>query len=143
VAVADALTQMPTARLSWSGGKAARSRARVLGRSRAPKAPLDPPEEDDAVDGPDQPDGQGAEGEADHPDEEDQPPTEPAAELSSEDQQYGDDQKVGVGHPLQLGQRGVQVLADVGVGHGHHRPVDPDHDHAQRHADQGQPGIGA
>ena len=42
VAVAEALTQIPTARLSSSGGKAAFRRASVLGRSSAPNAPWTP-----------------------------------------------------------------------------------------------------
>ena len=51
VAAAEALTQMPTARLSSSGGKAALSRARVLGSSRAPKAPWTPRRRITPVDG--------------------------------------------------------------------------------------------
>jgi hypothetical protein len=147
VAAAEALTQIPTARLRASPGKAALSRASVLGRIRAPKRPgaeeaLDGAQGDHRRDARGQPDGQRAQPEADHADQEQLAAPVAVAQLAAEDEGDGDDQQVRVGDPLQVCQRGVEVLADVGVGHGDDRAVDADHDHTERHRGERQPGVG-
>jgi hypothetical protein len=68
---------------------------------------------------------------------------EPVAELPGGDQADRQGQQVGVGHPLDAGQRRVQVRLDSRVGHRDDRAVDADHHHPERHRQQRQRGIAA
>ena len=86
VAVAEALTQIPTARLSSSGGKAARSRASVLGSSRAPNAPWTPRRRITPSMVPTRPMAREVREKPDHADQEDQPAPEAVPELAAQDQ---------------------------------------------------------
>jgi hypothetical protein len=74
---------------------------------------------------------QGTEREQPQPDLEHPAPAEPVGHRTREHQQAGDDQRVGVDHPLQATDRCVQRLLDRGQRHIGDRRVKPRHDHAQ------------
>ena len=65
-------------------------------------------------------------------DREHQPPAEPVAERRPGQEQHCERQRVGVHRPLELGQRGVQVLADDRQRRGHDEVVERDHEERDR-----------
>ena len=115
VAVADGADPDADGPVELVGWKGRLQEGQGVGKQQRPEGPLEPSEEDDAVDGSDEADGHGGEREADHADQEDPAAAEAVAEFPAEDQRDGNHQQVGVGHPLQVGQRGVEVLSDVGL----------------------------
>ena len=68
---------------------------------------------------------------------------EAVAELAGGDQGDGEREQVAVGDPLDVGERGAQVLLDGRVGDRHDRAVEGHHHHADRHGEEGQPGVAA
>ena len=67
-------------------------------------------------------------GEQDHADGEDALAAEAVAEGGAREQEHGEGQRVGVDHPLELGQRGAQALLDDGQRGGHDEVVERDHE---------------
>ena len=71
-------------------------------------------------------------GREDHdPDREQQPPPVQVGERAGGEQERGERQRVGVDHPLQIGQRRAERLLDVGQRDVHDRDVEQQHEHAR------------
>ena len=134
----DPDTDGPIQFVSWVGRPQEGQRVR---QETGSESALCAAQHDNAVDRANKSNTQRCQGEPHHSRQEDPATPEVVTELSPQDEAHGDDEQVGVGDPLQIGQRRVQIPADVGIGHGHDRPVDTDHDDPERDGDQGQPGI--
>ncbi|GGX02295.1 hypothetical protein GCM10010353_17530 [Streptomyces chryseus] len=78
-------------------------------------------------------DGPGGDGEAGYADQEGLAVAEAVAELAGGDQRDGEGEQVTVGDPLDVRERGAEVLLDGGVGDRDDRAVERDHHHADRH----------
>ncbi len=88
-------------------------------------------------------DGARCRGEADDAYEEGLTVAEPVTELARGDQRDGEGEHVAVGDPLDVGERGTEVLLDRGVGDRDDRAVERDHHHADGHGEERQPGVAA
>ena len=135
--------QMPIAAFSFSAGKEARSRPSAAGISSAPKRPCSTRKATTSETLPRRPMAAGGGGEADDADEEGLPVAEAVAELAGGDQRDGEGEQIAVGDPLDVGERGAQVLLDGRVGDGDDRAVQGDHRDADGDGDEGQPGVAA
>ena len=72
-------------------------------------------------------------------DDEDAPAAVEVRERSRGEQQGGQAERVGVDHPLQVGERRVQLGLDVGEGDVHDRDVEQQHEHAGAHGGERPP----
>jgi len=79
------------------------------------------------------------EGEDAEPDREDAPPAEPVAQRTGRQQEGGQHQRVGVDHPLQAGEAGVQFPLDVRQGDVDDGDVEQQHEGRDRDQDEGPP----
>jgi hypothetical protein len=82
---------------------------------------------------------QRAEGEDDQADLEQQLPAVPVGEYAGGQQQRREGQRVGVEYPLHLGEAGVQLVLDGGLGHHDDRDVEEQHERPRTDRDQGPP----
>ena len=67
------------------------------------------------------------------------PAPEAVGERAGRQLERGERERVGVDHPLQVGQRGVQRLLDVRQRDVHDRDVEQEHEGADGDGDQGPP----
>ena len=132
--------QMPIAMFSFSAGKAARSSAERGGLQQRAEQALEHPEARSPVDA-----SRTGRWRAEVSAKPAMPIRkirlwpEPVAELAGGDQEHGEREQIAVGDPLQVGERGAELLADDGVGDRDDRAVEHHHHHAERHREQCQP----
>lgn len=124
----------------WEDGA---QQAQGVGHQQTPEEALCRPEDDDAVDGARQADRDRGESEPDDAHHVVGAPTEAVAELAAQDQGSRQGEQVGVGDPLEVRGGRLERAADLRVGDGDHGSVELDHEEAEGHRQECQPGIGA
>src|SRR5262249_26061154 len=80
-----------------------------------------------------------AESEEDDPDGEEAAPPEQIGERPADQQERGQCQRVGVDHPLKIGERGIEAALDVGQRDVYDRDVQQEHEDAGADRDQRPP----
>ncbi len=140
---ADRATPDADGHVELVGGEGGPQQSQRGGLQQRPEQALQHPEGDDQLDAVGEADRRRGRGEADRADQEGGAVPEPVADLARGDQEDGQGQQVAVGHPLDAGERGVQVGLDGGVGDGHDRAVQRHHHHPDGDGQQRQPGVAA
>ena len=72
---------------------------------------------------------------------EDRSPADPVGERAGREQRRGEGEGVGVDHPLQLGEAGVEIVADDGEGDVDDGDVEQQHRRARRHDGEREPPV--
>lgn len=137
------MPQMPIAMFSFSAGKVARSRPSAAGDQQGAEEPLEHPEEDHQGHALGEADRGRRRGEARDAYQEGLAVAEAVTELARGDQGDREGEHVAVGDPLDVGERGAEVLLDGGVGDRDDRAVERHHHHADGDGEERQPGMAA